>query len=341
MLAGVLACLDTKPPAQVLLQPHLQPRIKVGEHLFQRFRAAERHQAVGKTADCPQAGFRLPAIGIAAAIVEIGSGEGRVEAWQEAPGAVIETLAGHIEIVGIQNPMDKSRRHPRPCRGCNARRHRRKKGRGKIVHRRIGIELCGKMMTRRMPHQHLDALDVLQIAASLETADADMAVRQPHHDRGPGRRRLVMTLQRLPGLDHRKGLRGIDAKRLEQLGRHDFAHRALQSQAPVGCPRERCLARPLGPEVQNAPIIGAQLGKQETAPVAELVVVMAELMAVITQRKRALDIAGKRRKPAEMIHPGGIVQSIETDRRGRTVIAPAKDVLRERGGLDTPVEAVV
>ena len=107
MLAGLLACLDTKPPAQVLLQPHLQPRIEVGEHLFQRFRAAERDQAVGKTADGPQAGFRLPAIGIAAAIVEIGSGEGRVEAWQEAPGAVIETLAGHIEIVGIQNPMDK------------------------------------------------------------------------------------------------------------------------------------------------------------------------------------------------------------------------------------------
>jgi len=68
---------------------------------------------------------------------------------------------------------------------------------------------------------------------------------------------------------------------------------------------------------------------------------MAELMAVITQRKRSPDIAGKRRKPAEMIHPGGIVQSIETDSRGRAVIAPAKGVLRERGGLDTPVEAVV
>ena len=95
-----------------------------------------------------------------------------------------------------------------------------------------------------------------------------------------------MTLQRLPSFDHGKGLRGIDAKRLQQLGRHDLAYRALQRQAPVGRPRERCLARPLGPEVQNAPVISAQLGKQETAPVAELVVVMAELMAVITQRKR-------------------------------------------------------
>ena len=62
------------------------------------------------------------------------------------------------------------------------------------------------MVARRMPHQHLDALDILQIAASLETADADMAVRQPHHDRSAGWRRLVVTLQRLTGLDDRKGL---------------------------------------------------------------------------------------------------------------------------------------
>ena len=56
---------------------------------------------------------------------------------------------------------------------------------------------------------------------------------------------------------------------------------------------------------------------------------MAELMAVITQRKRGLNIVRKRRKTAEMIHPRGIVQSIKTDHCGCTVIAPAKDVLRE------------
>ena len=70
-------------------------------------------------------------------------------------------------------------------------------------------------------------------------------------------------------------------------------------------------------------------------------IVMTELMTVLTKRKRPPDIAGKWRKTAKMIHPGGIVQRIQTDRRSRTVIAPAKDVLGERGGLDTPVEAVV
>ena len=59
-------------------------------------------------------------------------------------------------------------------------------------------------------------------------------------------------------------------------------------------------------------------------------IVMTELVAVITKRKRATDIAGKWRKTAKMIHPGGIVQRIQTDCRSRTVIAPAKDVLRER-----------
>ena len=65
-----------------------------------------------------------------------------------------------------------------PCR------HRRKEGRGEIVHRRFGVEFAGEVMAGRMPHQHLYALGILEIAASLETADADMAVRQPHHDRG-------------------------------------------------------------------------------------------------------------------------------------------------------------
>ena len=60
-----------------------------------------------------------------------------------------------------------------------------------------------------------------------------MAVAEPHQHRRAGRRRLVAAPQVLAGLDHRKGLAGVDAKRLEHFGRENLAHRALQRQPPV------------------------------------------------------------------------------------------------------------
>ena len=54
---------------------------------------------------------------------------------------------------------------------------------------------------------------------------------------------------------------------------------------------------------------------------------MPELMTVVAQCQRCLDILRQWMKTREMIKPGIIVQPIKTNCRGRTIIAPARSVL--------------
>ena len=75
----------------------------------------------------------------------------------------------------------------------------------------------------------------------------------------------------------------------------------------------------------------AQLGKQEAAPVADIGVIVAELVAVIAQRQRLGQIAGQRLETAEMADPFGIAQPGETDRLVPAVVAEAQLMAREVG----------
>ena len=90
------------------------------------------------------------------------------------------------------------------------------------------------------------------VGEALEGADPDMAVLQPDEHGGTGGRGLVVALQRLAGLDQREGLRGLDAERLEHLGREHLAHAALQGQPAVAEAAIGGLARALGAEIEQA-----------------------------------------------------------------------------------------
>ena len=88
---------------------------------LKRLLVAKWHKTICKTAHGPHTGVRLPAIGIAACLVEIGGGEAGIEMGQKPPGAIIEALASHIEIVGVENTMNKAGGKPRPrCDGNSA-----------------------------------------------------------------------------------------------------------------------------------------------------------------------------------------------------------------------------
>ena len=116
-------CADSKPPAEPRLKAVFKARIEILQRCLQRSGATKGNKAVGETAYRPQARLRLPAIGIATAIVEIGRGEIEVEIRQEPPRPVIETLAGDVEIVRVQHAMHEAGGHPGAGRIGDARRH--------------------------------------------------------------------------------------------------------------------------------------------------------------------------------------------------------------------------
>ena len=83
----------------------------------------------------------------------------------------------------------------------------------------------------------------------------------------------------------------------------------------------------------------AHLGGQKAATIAQIRVVGTELVAVIAHGDRPR-LATKGREPAEMIDPFGLGQLVQTDLRGRPVVAPAKDV-RGKGGRPHGVGVIV
>src|SRR3546814_4313763 len=79
-----------------------------------------------------------------------------------------------------------------------------------------------------------------------------------------------------------------------------FAQAPFQRQPAVTEPAVRRLPRSLGAEIHQPSAIVAKLREQEAAPVADIGVVIAELVAVIAQRERCGQIIGQGFEPAEM-----------------------------------------
>ena len=75
---------------------------------------------------------------------------------------------------------------------------------------------------------------------------------------------------------------------------------------------------------EAAAAIVAHLGKGETATVAQIGIVVAELMAVIAQSERAGQRVRQRREPAEMPGPFVVVERRQTDLCGGAIVAEAE-----------------
>ena len=168
-----------------------------------------------------------------------------------------------------------------------------------------------------------------------------MAVAEPDQHRRAGRRGLVAALQRLAGLDQREGLRGVDAERLEHLGREHLAHAALQRQPPVAEAAVGRLARALGAEVEQPARAVAELGEQEAAAVADVGIVHAELVAVIAQRQRLRrDCPGSGSKRPKWRIQSSSPRPASPTAGAQRSLRKRRMRLREIGRLDRVVEGV-
>ena len=81
-----------------------------------------------------------------------------------------------------------------------------------------------------------------------------------------------------------------------------------------------------------------QLGEQEAAPVAEVRVVLAELVAVVAEREGPGQGAGQGLEGAEVGQPLVVRQAVQADAGGPALVAVAQDALREGGGVHRVVE---
>ena len=91
-----------------------------------RSRVAERDQALAEAGEVPVQRLRLAGEGVEAGLVEIGGGEAGIEAVEEAPGAVVEALAGDVHVVGVEHAVHEAGGEPFRT---EARRRRRRCGR--------------------------------------------------------------------------------------------------------------------------------------------------------------------------------------------------------------------
>ena len=277
-----------------LLAPAIKP---VGEILG----LGNQREAASELRQIPLDRLGLATEGIKSGMIEIGCGERRVPVGREPPWAIVEALAADRDIVGVQHTVDEARRKI----GCG-------KPGGRIGYaleqsQRIGGGLADRLLAIKLleaiSSEPVEVVDLLEKGQPLETADPDMPVPKPRQHRRAGGGGLVPADQRLAGLEQGEALRSIDPQRLEHLGREHFANPALERQPAVGGPAPRGLARTLGREVEQPVPVVAKLGEQKAAAIAQVGVVMAELMPVIAKRERAGQIAGQWLEPAEMRFP--------------------------------------
>ena len=221
-------------------------RTEAVQGLGQGLRRRHRLQRPAQLRQGPEHRLRLAREGIQAGAVEIGGGEAGLIVRQEPPRPVVEALARDVQIVGIQHAVNKARRDPprrQPRRGLD---HGAQEA-GHVAGRH------GRVVERPgMLHQGLHHVGPFQIRRPLKGPEPDVAVRQPHQHRRPGRGRLIAPLQRLAGLDQGQGPAGRHALRLQHGRRQHLAHPALQRQPPVPRPRPGGLAGALGAQVEKS-----------------------------------------------------------------------------------------
>src|SRR3546814_17587566 len=91
-------------------------------------------------------------------------------------------------------------------------------------------------------------------------------------------------------------------------------------------------------QIHQPSAIVAKRREQEAAPVADIGVVIAELVAVIAQRERCGQIIGQGFEPAEMGDPLGVAQRVQPHARRRAIVAEAPPRPGKARGLDRFVE---
>jgi len=94
---------------------------------------------------------------------------------------------------------------------------------------------------------------------------------------------FITTYQFFACFNDGKCFGGVDAQSLQHLRCQYFAHPTFKRQAAIATAAVGRGARPLGREVKQAAVAIAHLCKQETATIANVRIIHAKLVAMITQ----------------------------------------------------------
>ena len=165
-----------QPPGKTSRKGGLHLWVKIMQLFFKRLFVTKCHETISEAAHSPHRGISLPAIGIAGGLVEIGCGKAGIEMGQKPPWTIIEALASHIEIIGVENTMNKA--GGKPCPGCrgNSACDCPQECRHQCLQITIRLQLVSKIMAGGMTHQHFQPFTVIKKAEPLKTADTNMTV---------------------------------------------------------------------------------------------------------------------------------------------------------------------
>ncbi len=150
---------------------------------------------------------------------------------------------------------------------------------------------------------------------------------QDSRARGAG---FILPHQGLASLHKGEGPRGRYAQGLKHARREHFADPALQRQPAVATSRPRREARPLGRKVEEPAGPGLpQLGEGEAPAIANLWIVNAELVAVISLGKGSGQVVRKGSEATEMVRPLRVGQPGKAHGGGGAVVPPSEPETRE------------
>ena len=241
----------------------------------------QRHQRLRQRAQVPVGDLRLARIGVAALFVRVVADVHRIEAVEEAEGAVVDRQAEDGQVVRVHHAVAEPDRLP-------VRQQARGAARDLGQHRRDGLRrlAAGRVMVVDDKVGQAAQRGVVAIAhvvaEVLEVPEAHEARRDPR-DHGGGFRALAAHRQVGRGQRQRAG-RG-DAERVHRLGTQELADRRAQHGPAVGAPGVGRHAAALELQLARA-VRGLDLAEQQRTAVAQLARPDAELVAAVDRRGR-------------------------------------------------------
>ena len=230
-------------------QRRLEPRRPAAEQVGQRRRLADQREAAGELRDVPLDRLGLAAEGVEPGMVEIGRGEALVPLGREAPRAIIEALAGDVDIVAVEHAMDEARGDVGGGERRRSRWQTRSNSRaaGGIVAaaRRKVVEAIAGQLARCPSASSKKAsrwkvpMRIWPWLSRVSTAERVGEGSSPRSSCSPVSNRAKLFDVLTP-------------ERLEHLGREHFAHAALERQPPVAVRLHGVVPAALGAEVEQA-----------------------------------------------------------------------------------------
>ena len=199
--------------------------------------------------------------------------------------------------------------------------------------------VLGHDVLEEAPHSR----SVTFVRKALEGPETKVRVAEAYQHRRSGRGGFVAPLEFLACLEQAERLGGVYAERLEHRRGEHLAYAALERELAIPPARPRRRPAPLRAEIQDPPGFRAgveHLREEKSATVAERRVVHAELVAVVAQGKRLVEVAQEGLEAREVTLPLVVGEGVEPDAGRPGLVAVTEPSLRKACRRHHVVEAL-